>query len=97
MGKFYKGYSRGLSQGMDRAFKQRLDPFYGGHGSRRNGSFADNLTQSIWNDSVAPGNNRPGREFLRRGRNTDMAGRYSQEIANGIIRGSRPGGKKRGG
>jgi hypothetical protein len=96
MGKFNTGNDRGLSQGIDRAFKQGLDPFYGGHSSQRNRSFADNLAQSIWNDTIAPTNNRPGREFLRRGWNTNMAGMYSQEFANEIIRGSRPGGKKRG-
>jgi hypothetical protein len=93
---FNRSHRRGFGQGMDRAFRQKLDRSWGGHGSRHDGGVGGNLAKSIWNEIVAPENNNPGREFSRRGWNTNLAGMASQEFANGIIRGARPGDKKRG-
>jgi hypothetical protein len=96
MGKFNKGYgnSNSLGQGTDRAFRQKRDPLYAGYNSRSDRGFGENITQAIWNEAVAPGNNRPGREYLRRGWNNNLGGMASQEIANGFIRGTRPKGKR---
>jgi hypothetical protein len=96
MGKFSKGrsYHNGPGQGIGRAFRQQRDAFDGGHGADANRGFGDNVTRAIWNDTVAPGNNRPGREFLRRGWNNNLAGMASQETANSLFRTPRPKGKR---
>ena len=94
MRKFGKGSANGFAASLSRAVRQGLDPLHGGHGSSRNRGFAHNLTQSIANDIVAPGNNRPGREFTRRGWGNNLAGLVTQELSNDLVRSSRPKGKR---
>jgi hypothetical protein len=95
MGNFGKRQNRGFAQDIDQSFRQSFDMFHGGHPSRQGGSFADNLTRSLWNDLIAPENNRPGREFFRRGWGTNLAGLYAQEFSNDIVRSWRGSTKKK--
>lgn len=75
----------GLSDALSRATRQKLDFTYGGHRSQRFG-LADSLTQSLANDLIAPANNAPGREFLRRGWDDNYSGTITQEGTNDLVR-----------
>jgi hypothetical protein len=98
MAKFGKGLGNrgGLARGFSHAIRQKLESDRGGHGSRKNRGIGDNLTRSITNDIVAPGNSRPGRELSRRGWGTNLAGMVSQELSNDLVRGSHSKAKRRG-
>jgi hypothetical protein len=75
----------GLPEALSRATRQKFDFTYGGHRSQRFG-LADSLTQSLANNLIAPENNRPGREFLRRGWGDNYAGVITQEGTNDLVR-----------
>lgn len=75
----------GIPDALSRATRQKFDFTYGGHRSQRFG-LADSLTQSLANDLIAPENNRPGREFLRRGWSKNYAGMTTQEGTNDLVR-----------
>jgi len=95
MGKFNKGCgSRSFGRSLSSAFRENLDFTYGGHSSRKNAGLADTLTQSLAREVIAPGNNRPGHEFLRCGWKTNVAGMISQELSNRLVRGTPPTRKK---
>jgi len=73
-----------LGDAISRAIRQRFDLHYGGHRSKRFG-LADSLAQSVANDLVAPNNNRPGREGLRRSWGNNFAGMMMQEGVNSLL------------
>jgi hypothetical protein len=75
--------SRSFNSSLASAFHKRRDFAYGC--SQRRLGIADMATNSIANEVIALGNNRRGRELLRRGVGNNLADAIASDWSNGFV------------